>query len=236
MRWKSVFAATGLLATSLLVTAPTAQAAGASGAAEGSSAAAGRCSLIAPSRIVISAPYRAITMRVAADCVAGNWDNAAWTSYHPTQGVQEVLYFFRTSTTVTMDLYDYADPGLWNWRPNGAYDTFSGAMSQNSPNSYVKVGSWAGLTASRSGSKVTLNVSAARYAVSLDKFVPYAGAVGQLQYKAPGATKWIALKSVKTTSTGKYTYAYTASAARDYRVYFPETSVIWNAASATIRK
>ncbi|WP_328993847.1 hypothetical protein OG394_05705 [Kribbella sp. NBC_01245] len=232
MRWKSLFVVAGLVGSALVVSAPMAQAATTNAAAP----AAGRCSLVPPTRLVISAPYRAVTLRVGSDCVAGGWDNAGWTSYHPTRGVQEVAYFFRTSTTMVMDLYDYADLGRWTWRPNGAYDTNNLPMTQNSPYSDVKVGSWAGLTASRSGSKVTLNVSAARYATSLNKFIPYTAAIGQLQYKAPGATTWIALKSVKTTSTGKYTYAYTSAAARDYRVYFPATGLIWNAASTTIRK
>lgn len=228
MRWKSLFVVAGLV-TSGLVSAPVAQAAP-------TAPAAGRCSLVPPTRLVISAPYRAVTLRVGSDCVAGNWDNATWTSYHPTKGVQEVAFFFRSSTTLTMDLYDYADLGRWTWRPNGAYDTNNLQMTQNSPYSDVKVGSWAQVKPTRLGSKVTLNVSVARYAVTLDKYVPWAAAVGQLQYKAPGATTWIALKSVKASSTGKYTYAYTSAAARDYRVYFPATPLIWNVASTTVRK
>lgn len=185
--------------------------------------------------MVISTPYRAITLRLDSNCAAAGTSYAAWDAYHATGGWQHIAIFDNTSSDV-WDLYDWEQLGRWTWRPGGAWDHSYNDVWQNQPYSDIKIGSWAGVTPTRSGAKVTLNVSAARYAVSLRKFVPSAAAVGQLQYKAPGATKWIALKSVKTSSTGKYTYAYTSTAIRDYRVYFPATNVIWNAASATVRK
>lgn len=145
---KSLLAAVSLLTGSLIVSAPAA-------------GAAGSCSLQAPTRVVISTPYRAITLRLGADCAAAGVDFASWEAYHPTKGFMTMTLFDKT-TTDTWDLYDWEQLGRWTWRPGGAYDPEFNAVWQNQPYSDIKVGSWAGVTPVRSGSKVTLNVSAAR--------------------------------------------------------------------------
>lgn len=43
---------------------------------------------------------------------------------------------------------------------------------QNTPYTDVKVGSWAALAATRSGQKVALSTSVARYSSSYERFIP----------------------------------------------------------------
>ena len=143
---------------------------------------------------------------------------------------------FEGTSTDTWDYYTFDPMGRMTWRPGGAYDSYSNTLSQNSPVSEVRLGSWAGLTATRSGSAVTLNVRAVRYWVSGDKNIPFTSAAGTIQYRGLGTTTWKSLKYVSTNSSGAYAYKYTSSAARDYRVVLNGTSSIWNATSATLRK
>jgi hypothetical protein len=222
MRLASVLAAAGLLSAGLVGAAPAAQA-------------AGTCSLQVPSRVVISTPYRQITTRLGSDCVASGTVYASWDAIHPTQGWQTIAIFDET-TTDFWDLYDFEPLGRWTWRPSLAWDYNSDDVAQNTRYTDVKLGSWSKVTATRYGSKVSLATSAVRYSPTYERLIPWAGAYGQLQYKVPGTTTWRALKTVYSTSTGTYRYTYTTTAVRDYRVYFPATSVIWNTASATVRK
>jgi hypothetical protein len=203
--------------------------------AEPSSVNAGTCSVVVPNRVAISTPYRGIPVRLASNCASAGVVYASWDGYHPTQGWEAIL-IFDESTSDIWDLYDWEDLGRWTWRPGSAWDADYDDVAQNTPYTDIKLASWTALTATRSGTKVTLNVSVARYAYSLDKFVSWAGAVGQIQYRVPGTTTWQPLKSVTASSTGKYTYAYTTSAVREYRVYFPATAYIWNVASPTVRR
>lgn len=198
--------------------------------------AAPSCSVRIPARIAVSSPYQAVKVTLAPDCAAAGVVDAYWTAYHPTAGGTAFAAFESKARTGVVDVYDFDPLGRWSWRPSGAFGKDFKPVKQNYLASVVKVGSWSRLTATRAGRKVTLNVAAARYAASLDRFVPWAAASGQLQYKAPGTTRWIPLKSVKTTAGGRYTYSYTMATTRDYRVYFPATSLIWDVATPTVRK
>jgi hypothetical protein len=44
------------------------------------------------------------------------------------------------------------------------------------------------------------------------------------------------LKEVYSTSTGAYSYTYTTSAVRDYRVILQVTGTIWESTSPIVRK
>ncbi|MBO1755276.1 hypothetical protein [Allobranchiibius sp. CTAmp26] len=196
--------------------------------------AAQSCTLSAPARVSVWHSYTGVPLRASGACTIGSgW--GAWDLIHPTQGSQDTAFFDGTATD-TWDYYTFEPMGRMTWRPSDAYDSYSNMLSQNAPVSEVRLGSWAGLTATRSGSAVTLNVRAVRYWVSGDKNIPFTSAAGTIQYRAPGTTAWKSLKYVSTNSSGAYQYRYASSAARDYRVVLNGTSSIWNAASATVRR
>jgi hypothetical protein len=59
------------------------------------------------------------------------------------------------------------------------------------------------------------------------------GLRGQIQYRTPDTSTWRALKEVYSYSNGTYSYAYTTSAARYYRVvlYDASNKTIWGSTS-----
>ncbi|WP_328990013.1 hypothetical protein OG394_27610 [Kribbella sp. NBC_01245] len=235
MRTTSLLSVLTVFSAGLLAAPLTAS--GASAASDASAVeAAPSCSVRIPARIAVGSPYQAVKVTLAPDCAAAGVIDAYWTAYHPTAGGTAFAAFEAKARTGVVDVYDFDPLGHWSWRPSGAFGKDFKPVKQNYLASVVKVSSWSRLTATRAGRKVTLTAAAARYAASLDRFVPWAGASGQLQYKAPGATRWIPLKSVKTTAGGRYTYSYLMATTRDYRVYFPATGLIWNIASPTVRK
>jgi hypothetical protein len=220
----SGLAATGLVVSGLVVSAPQATA-------------AGSCSMYIPSRVAVSQPYRAITARLAQNCVSAGVTWANWDGYHFSQGLQEFLIFDGTTTDI-WNLYDDFTPlGPWSWRPEGAYDANFDTVYQFGPYSTdVRLGSYSRISAVRSGSRVTLSTLAGRYFPAADTFYGWAGARGQIQYREPGWTSWHGLKEVYSSSTGRYSYTYTTSRSRYYRVVIRPVGTVWGSTSPVIYK
>ena len=196
--------------------------------------AAGTCSVNTPTRWTISSPFKTAAISLAGDCATGT--HASWDAY-AANGLEDFLDYDGTRTEY-LDVYDdYATLGRWTWRPGGCFNAdFTAECTQNTRTMDVRLGSWSGLTATRSGSRVTLATSTARYAYTVDKFVPWTNVRGTLQYKAPTGTTWTSLKYVYPASNGRFSYTYTTTSTRDYRVVFPDASVIWGHTSATARR
>lgn len=194
--------------------------------------AAGTCSVNIPSRWTISSPYKSIDATLAGNCAPGT--QAAWDGFS-SQGYEYSLIFDGTRSDL-LDVYDDDTLGRWTWRPGDCVSADTTACTQNTRTMDVKVGSWTGLTVTRSGSSVTVTAAAARYSASAGRFVPWAGARGTVQYKAPTATTWTPLKFVNPGSTGRTTFTHTSASPRDYRVIFVDTPVIWGQTSATVRR
>jgi hypothetical protein len=226
MRISRAIAAAVIATTSVVVAGPTATAAP-------PKPTAGGCSVAIPSRLSITSPYREIGVWLTANCTAAGTDVAVWEALHPTMGSQDGVIFDGTSTS-SYELFDFVDLGRWKWQPRGAFDAEGDPIAQNTPYTDVKVGSWAALSGTRSGQRVTLTASVARYSASYERFIPWAGATGQLQYRIKGTSTWKALAGVRANSAGKYAYSRNWGAALEYRVYFPATPYIWNIATPTV--
>lgn len=199
--------------------------------------AAGTCNLAAPSRWVVSSPYREVVLKVSSDCAAKQAGGlAVWEAVHPTYGVVGVVGMDNV-TPMYWDVYDDDTPlGVWTWRGVDCFDGASDPCVQNSPKTDIRLGGWAGLTAVRSGTYVTVSTSSARYAYSLNKFVPWGGIRGTVQTRTSSTSPWVSLKWVYPGANGRYSFRYTMSSARDYRVVFPATTMIWNATSNIVRR
>jgi len=164
------------------------------------------------------------------------WAN--WDGYHPTQGIQEIMLFDHVSSVV-WDLYDWQPIGRWQWRPAGAHDSGYNEVYQYGPYyTDVRLASYGRVTATRYGSKVSVTTAAARYWQSGSKIIGWSGARGQIQWRAPGTTTWRGLKEVYSNSGGNYSYTYTTSAVRDYRVvlYDATANTIWGSTSPVVRR
>ncbi len=174
----------------------------------------GTCSLIVPGTARIVQFDTAIPVRVTGGCALRPGPYAEWFLGTDADNATDVTYFENARTAV-WDLYAFSLLGTHQWTGEGAYDTdFEHQYTQNAPTTTVKVGSWAGLQVTRSGSKVTLNTRVVRYATSLDENIPWVGETGIMQFRTPGTTTWQGLKNVTADSNGAYAYSYTSSAAR----------------------
>ena len=224
MRLLSLLAAAGLVAGGAVAAAPAASA-------------AGTCSLYVTSRFSIGQPYRAVTIPQGPNCAAAGVVDAYWIAYHPTQGpVNDAVYADRARST-TIDLYDDETPlGPWTWRPAFATDANDNDVYQYTTTTDVRLATYGRVTPTRSGTKVNVRTTAMRYWQGGHKFIGWSGARGQIQYRTPGTTTWRGLKEVYSTSTGAYSYTYTTSAVRDYRVVFRDISTMWGSISPIVRK
>ncbi|HEY0692133.1 MAG TPA: hypothetical protein VGD71_24205 [Kribbella sp.] len=223
MRLLSLLAAAGLVAGGAVAAAPAATA-------------AGTCSLYVPSRFSIGQEYRDITVPQGPNCAAAGVVGAFWFAHHPTKGDVTDAGYENKARSTTVTLYDTMPIGRWTWRPGTAWDTTGTVVYQYTTYTDVRLATYGRVTPTRSGTKVNVKTTAMRYWQGGHKFIGWSGARGQIQYRTPGTTTWRALKDVYSTSTGAYSYTYTTSAVRDYRVVFGDVSTMWGSTSPIVRK
>ena len=193
----------------------------------------GTCKLVVPSTIRLDRAGYFGYIGLTGGCALHPGISAAWFAGGDT--------FTGSNYTV---LFDHDDAflggndtlGVLSWKGWFAFDDQGHTYTQDTPQTTIKVGSWAGLQTSRSGSKVTINTRAVRYATSLDKNIPWAGETGVIQYRPKGGTAWTSLKSFSTNSAGATSYSYTSTATRDYRAVYTEQPYIWGATSPTSQR
>lgn len=181
--------------------------------------------LTVPSRLVISNQNTPMPFTWSQEW---NVDIAEWTN-----GVTASPNFGPSP----MMIPDTAHLGLWRWLGICGFMGGGGGCQANSPTTDVRLWSWGGVTqTSRSGSKVSITTSSHRYAYSLNRLVPWRDVKGTLQYRNLGSTTWVNLRSVVPDATGHYTFTYTSSAVRDYRLVQAGTPMIWSHISNTARR
>ena len=222
-RLASLLAAAGLLTAATVTAAAPAEA-------------AGTCSAYVPSKISIGQYFRSYRINEGPNCASAGAVYASWSAYHPTQGIQAVLIFDGTRTDY-WDVYDFATPvGRWTWRPGGAWDSGYNDVYQYTTYTDVRLASFGRVVPTRIGSKINVKTKAGRYWVGGSKFIGWSGARGQIQWRTPGSSTWHALKDVYSTSTGTYSYTYTTSLTRDYRVVLMAAPTIWGSTSPIVRR
>ena len=195
----------------------------------------GTCKLVVPTTIRLSNdPNSWVMPSLTGGCALRSGVTASW--YAGGDNASDAAY------TVLFDL-NYSDTGanlgyvgVMTWKGRFAFDDQGHTYTQNAPVTTVKVGSWAGLQTARSGSKVTINTRAVRYATSYGYNIPWASETGVIQYRAKGGTTWTNLKDFTTNSAGATTYSYSASAVRDYRALYTEQPYIWGATTPTSQR
>jgi hypothetical protein len=201
----------------------------AAGVASASPASAsGSCSIVAPKTLSITSRYKAVTLKLGSDCVNNYVDYASWDLYHPTQGLGGIAIFDGTTSEI-WDVYDWdLTPGSrYTWRAGNAWDWDYNDVAQNNAYTDVKLGSYATLTTSRSGSYVTLYTKTARYSSDSSSFVRWAAPRGTIQYY--GANGWTYLRYAYQNSSGVSSYKVYAPKGRSYRVVFPSSTIVWGA-------
>lgn len=87
--------------------------------------------------------------------------------------------------------------------------------------------------ATKANGEVIVLSRAYRIWISTQTWGVYAGAKGQLQYRTPGTTTWIALKEYTTDGRGHSTYVDRSGLAREYRTVLRATPYVRARASDT---
>lgn len=194
----------------------------------------GTCKLVVSSTIRLTQDDSAYDATLTGGCALHDGISAAWYAGGNTflTSVYQVVFDHGNAEASS----SLTHVGVVTWKGWFAFDDQGHTYTQNSPVTTVKVGSWAGLQTSRSGSKVTINTRAVRYAYSLDENVPWASETGVIQYRSKGGSTWTDLKDFTTNSAGATTYSYTTSAIRDYRAVYTEQPYIFGATSPTSQR
>ncbi|MGL5817803.1 MAG: hypothetical protein ACRCYR_09595 [Phycicoccus sp.] len=200
----------------------------------------GSCTFHMPSKVTIASDIEDVPIAFGSDCAAAKVKEATWraTSVYRPQSYFEGAYTGRSSDFISFHAdYDYIR--RWQWNPVGATDAAGNSVVQYGPSfTDLRLGSYGRVTATRSGAKVSVRTAASRYWIDGSRFIGWAGARGQIQWRTPGTTAWRGLKDVYSSSTGTYGYTYTTTQTREYRVVLYDNTVktIWGSISPTVRR
>lgn len=126
----------------------------------------------------------------------------------------------------------YTQPGTYRTRDGSAYPN---GYSRVETSTVVKFGSKAGLTAKRSGGRVTLTACASYYNGSRDAFVPWAGHKATIQKLGRDGRTWSYVKTVGTNRSGCAAHTVSDRYAGTYRVSTYETHQIFGRTSPSVR-
>lgn len=192
----------------------------------------GSCNLVVPATARIGKFETDIPVKTSGDCAAQDALRAIWYTGPDLNDSDDGITFDGSSAS-TWYLYSFSNLGTQTWKGWVAIDRDNHVYTQNTATTTIKVVSYAGLNTSRAGGKTTLNTRVIRYATSLDENIPYAGETGVIQYRPVGGTTWTGLKNVVANSSGTYSYTYTTSQTREYRVVYKESATIWGSTSPT---
>lgn len=189
-------------------------------------------------KVVLSVPVRDVPATVSTNCLDwgsyDTWDE--WAGMAKGAKQDGVLYATNTGGTEIwfadpIQVFDTNRLGTWTWTPVRALPPLTLA-GLNSPTMDVRVGSVSYVAATRSGSHVTVSTRAYRYWTSTHAFGTWGLAQGIIQWRSPGTTTWKNLKNVSSDNYGTYSYRYTVTSQREYRVVMFDGTYVWGNTSA----
>ena len=133
---------------------------------------------------------------------------------------------------------------VYDWdTPPGVYDTADGdgytldgtEQPWRGDTSIVKFASRSGVSATRSGSRVTINALATRYDAASSKFIPFGNRVIAFEHCLSSTGSCSVLAYAKTNSVGRASITVSAPAARYYQMRFGESPSFWGSTSTRVR-
>jgi hypothetical protein len=219
----------GALAATFLVTA------GLGVATAPAAAAAPYCEYFAdlPAKVSIDRP--SVRVAVPLRGCEGTADYASADVYGPA-GLNDILIWDGTRTDYWY-LYDWdTPPGVYDTHDGGGWTQDLEDQAWRGDTTVVKYGSWAGISATRVGTRVTLSAYVTRYNPSGNNFVPYGGRVIAFQHCLTDVSGCSTLAYAVTNSAGRATITVNAPALRSYRVTYGDSTQFWGATSARARR
>lgn len=211
------------LCASLLVAAPA------------SAAPPGTCNVRIGPNLAVDAPFEEFQAVLAADCAASGTDYASWDVLHARTGFSNILIFDGTART-TMDFYSWEDLGSYKVRPSAAWDYDYEDVSQNTVQLLIKAQSGLNVTATRSGSIVTLKAGARYYNVGSDEYRPWKKVSVAFQSRTSASAPWTTIRTVTANDSGTVSYGVSAPKRTEFRAVLHPTTKIWGRTSATLAR
>ncbi|AKU17847.1 hypothetical protein [Luteipulveratus mongoliensis] len=195
----------------------------------------GTCKMHMTDQVRVVQPTQNIYTTFDGGCVIVANSFATWHLRTSSQAIVNHMYYGDDPTS-SWSITDSVRLGEFTWSAGGAQSgDGNSTFTQNEFPIAVRVGSWAGIYPSRSGSTVTLTAQAVRYATSLNRNIAWEGATGWIQYRNSDGT-WANLRSVTLNSAGQASWSYTRSTSRTYRVVIDGQPTIWAATSPSAVK
>ncbi|MEV6412474.1 hypothetical protein [Kribbella sp. NPDC051718] len=232
MRYKSLLAATALLASGLAFGTPAE-------AAPASTQKLPECKPAVPAKLVMRRRTTVYTVGLGASCPSTLY-NADWKGIKPGDPEQTKLEYLNGDHFAQLELSAFVSPiGAVTWTPTSTYGTDSEgddvAVLKSVP-SVTKYASSATVSGKRVGGTTTVVATVGYYNPKVNAFVRWPSKTVTLQYKVPGSTKWLYLRKVTTNKVGQAAFTWTPKATRYYRAVVPTNTTIWDFTTAAISK
>lgn len=184
------------------------------------------CSILLPGKVRMKARSFLVNATLSAKCATLHTDYAVWEARHPVGGFAQTFTFDATNTDYWR-IYDDEYTGIYTVSPKYAQTSSNEDIPQNTTRLIMRMDSRINLTATRSGSYVTLRTTSTRYSPSANRFRAWGGRRVVLTYRTCGTCAWKALKVRTTNRYGRTSYRFRASKVRQYRATAFGTSTTW---------
>lgn len=239
MRYKSLLAATALLASGLAFSTPAEAAPAAGQAVPASARKLPECKPAVPAKLIMRRRTTVYTIGLDPKCPATLY-NADWRGIQPGDPEKTRLEFLNGDDFAELELSAFVSPiGAVTWTPLTTYGTGEHgenvAVLKTTP-SVTKYASSGAVSGKRVGGTTTIVATVGYYNPKANAFVRWPSKAVTLQYKVPGSTKWLYLRKVTTNKVGQAAFTWTPKATRYYRAVVPTNTTIWDFTTAAISK
>jgi hypothetical protein len=185
-----------------------------------------------PARVSIDRP--SVQIAVPLRGCEGWFDWASATVYGPAGNVG--FLYWNAGRTEYWTAYDWrVTPGVYNTNDGDGYTSDLQPAAWQGDTTTVKFATRSGVSATRSGSQVTVNALATRYDAGSSKFIPFGNRVIAIEHCLTQTSGCSVLAYAKTNSAGRATITVNAPALRSYRVTYGESGSFWGATSTRVR-
>jgi hypothetical protein len=200
-------------------------------------AAGEQCTIILPTKVVVTAETVTSPVKFGSNCAASETDVAGWDLNHSAGYVDTIVFAaeeFADGVSST-DWFDVDPMGRYVIAGAGAYRADETEVTQNSRVALVKYGSRLVTTVTRTRTGLSWAVTAQQWSGRSHAYVARPRVTVGLFHQTSTSAAWKYVKSVTTTSTGRATVSLGTTKTGNYRLVVAETPTIWASYSKSVR-
>ena len=202
----------------------------------GSAAAAGRCSVVVPSRLSVDSPVKSVSARLRQDCGRAGMFFASWDIRHPVSGSSGLFVFRGNQRSDSWNFFDWEHLGTYTITPRSASDFTSHRLLQNTTTTTVRLASRVSIRVARRGKFVVLSSTATRYHPSVSDFGPWGGKLVSLGYRTCPTCSWHHIGTRRADAQGRIrTRRLSAPTVREFRARLTREPTTWGSTSGPRR-